>query len=125
MPYRLKIQSSFEKDAKFFKNNHELKKEIAYWISRIVQTPEIGELLKGSWEGYRKIGFHTKPQVRIIYRLYPCCTDEVKEAQICRFESVETESCAGLVDFIFVRTREDCNNLYAKSKKYSEGFLRE
>ena len=30
-----------------------------------------------------------------------------------------------MVEFVFVRTREECNNLYAKGRSYTDSFKRE
>lgn len=122
MAYKIRMAAGFAKDSKQFKNQESAKKQIKIWLESIIKNPEIGESLKGSWDGYKKVGFHSKPQIRIIYKVYACCTAEMKLTGECRFGEESEEDCDGLIDFIFVKTREECNNLYAESKKYAKGF---
>ncbi len=131
MPYKVSYQNCFERDLKkITKKNKPLKDIIKVQVLQVIENPNIGELYSGNLYPFRKIGFGESPQYRLIYVLYDCCPIQDKQEEIvCRFDDVEELEdetiCQGMVEFIFIKTREDCNNLYRKSKKYFEKYLRE
>ena len=128
MPYKIAYLSSFSKDLKGFRKNAEIMEELPSIIEAIIANPQVGEPLLKSWEGFRRVSFGNRPQVRVVFKYYPCCSQEIKEQGECRFgpyEELEITECEGLIDFVFLRTREDCNNLYAQNRKYSNHFRRE
>ena len=131
MPYKVSHLSCFERDLKkLTKKNKPLKEVIKAHVLQVIENPDIGELYVGNLHPFRKVGFGESPQYRLIYVLYDCCPIEDKVDEIiCRFDDVEEledeTACQGMVEFVFVKTREDCNNLYRKHKKYFEKYLRE
>lgn len=133
MPYKISHRQSFVRDLKDFKQNKLQKEAILDAVKRIIENPLLGETLVGAWSetGFRKISFMNRPQLRLFYVLYPCCPLALKEKESCRFDEITdnqvipNNDCLGFVEFVFIRTRESCNNLYAKDKKYIEGYLLE
>ena len=86
--------------------------ELPTIVEAIIANPQSGEPLLKSWEGFRRVGFGNRPQVRIIFKYYECCTEALKETGECRFgpdEGITINECQGQIDFVFLRTREDCN----------------
>ena len=55
-----------EKFDRFIQADRNLGKQIAKAIERLALNPNLGELLKGNWKGYRK---YRTGDYRIIYRL--------------------------------------------------------
>ncbi|MEN9612911.1 MAG: hypothetical protein RLZZ628_3725 [Bacteroidota bacterium] len=130
MPYKIAYRSSFERDLKAFKKDKLMKQAIQSQLERLVEQPTMGKLLLGQWSGFYNVSFHQRPELRILYVLYPCCPLAVKEQSLCRFDDLQdiapdTDACEGMIEFVFVKTREECNNLYAKDSKYTNNFKRE
>jgi|GEM_PF-1656164 len=130
MPFKVSYHKSFERDLKDFKQNKKQKEEILKTLQHIVENPLDGKSLLGQWKNFYNFSFANKPELRILYVVYPCCPIDIKDRQQCRFDDVETNNvqtleCLGLIDFVFVKTREACNNLYAKDKRYIKGFFLE
>lgn len=129
MPLRIHQFKNFEKDAAKFKNNAVQKEEIQSAIIQILDDPSIGKPLKGNLRGMVNFGFSKSPQLRIIYAYYECCQLQDQRPSDCQHEDVyeieEDEVCEGIIDFLFVRTRESCTNLYRKNKKYFKKYIRE
>lgn len=125
MGYRVVNRSSFRQDVKGFKKQADILAEAQQKVAEIIENPAIGEFLVGSWVGFQKVSFHNKPQIRLIYRVYPCCRNAENQSEdACIYEEEPNEECSGLIDFLFLKTREECNNLYAQRKSYSDGFIR-
>jgi mRNA-degrading endonuclease YafQ of YafQ-DinJ toxin-antitoxin module len=127
MAYKIRTQTLFKQDTKKLKNNKPLLSEIAAAVKDIIALPLSGEKLSGSWIGFRKIGFGSKPEYRLIYAVYDCCkTDEngVKTTnditKECDYTDGNAFDCNGFIDFVTVKKREDFNTLYKKSKKYTD-----
>lgn len=131
MPYKISHRQSFVRDLKDFKKNKAQKEAILEAIAQLIENPLLGESMVGAWTGFYKMSFMARPQLRILYVLYPCCPLDVKQKELCRFDEVADNQqvgnmeCLGFIEFVFVRTREACNNLYAKDKNYIKGFLLE
>lgn len=130
MRYKIAYRSSFERDIKAFKKDKLQKEAIKANLEKLVNDPSIGKPLVGQWSGFYNFSFHDKPSLRILYVIYPCCPLDLKEKHLCRFDDLPdddptSEECLGMVEFVFVRTREECNNLYSKNKSYIEPFKRE
>ena len=130
MRYKIAYRSTFERDIKSFKNDKTLREAIKKNLSDLLDNPFIGEPLVGQWSGFYKLAFHERPQMRIIYCIYPCCPTEIISKNSCRFEDVDIDDpssseCSGLVEFLFVRTREDCTHLYKKTKDFINNIKRE
>ncbi len=128
MAYRVTHLSSFAKDIKASKKQKEIMEKLPVILEAIMANPQMGEPLLTSWEGFRRVSFGNRPQMRVIFKHYECCSPEVKEKGECRFgtdDEVEISDCNGQIDFAFLRTREDCNNLYGQNRKYSDHFRRE
>ncbi len=124
MSYRVVHLSSFGKDAKGFKKQPLVIDGVKDKIKEIIEDPSIGGFLLNSWAGFQKVSFGTKPEIRVIYKVYPCCMPEGSENTTCIYQDEEQENCKGLIDFVFIKTREECNNLYAQNGKYSKYFRR-
>lgn len=121
MPYKIQIESSFSRDMKSFKKNARLKQEIGEHLESILADPGAGKRLSSNMEGLFNYGFGSKPQYRIIYRLYNCCDMGVADCPPFQEGDGDTEEgCKGLIQFLFIKTREECNNLYNFKKKYFE-----
>ncbi len=130
MPYKVTTSPNFERDLKSFKNDKTQKEAISNALKIIIQDPLDGKPLTGQWKGFHNFAFSKKPELRILYSVYTCCPNELKEKSQCRFDDVETNDidyikCSGLINFVFVKTREACNNLYAKDKGYVKSFFLE
>lgn len=130
MRYKIAYRSSFERDLKSYKKDKSLKEAIKQSLEKLVDNPTIGIPLVSQWSGFYKFPFHDRPSLRILYVIYPCCPMDVKEQDLCRFDDLpaddpESNQCLGMVEFVFVRTREECNNLYSKGRTYTDTFKRE
>lgn len=131
MPYKVSFTSRFERDSKTFKKNKLAKTLIKEQIERIIENPNIGEMMSGNIFPFMKSAFGESPQYRILYVKYDCCliVKDNKQGSDCKFDDLEpleeVAECEGMIEFAFVRTREDCNNLYKQSKKYFENYLRD
>ena len=55
-----------DKFDKFIRKNRKVGEQIAKAIDRLASNPELGEFLKGPWQGYRK---YRTGNYRIIYRV--------------------------------------------------------
>ena len=55
-----------EKFDSFIQTNRKMGEQIAKAIDRLSANPDLGEFLKGEWEGYRK---YRTGDYRIIYRI--------------------------------------------------------
>ena len=119
MSFSVSYTSNFEKDIKGYKKSPQIQVAIKDAVKEIIANPEIGDSLSGSWTGFTKYSFHKKPEFRIIYHIYTCCRSN--ELSKCDKHSTE-DICVGLIDFVFAKTREECNNLYSKDKKYASTF---
>lgn len=126
MAYRVSRRSSFDKDAKGHRNQ---KNEIKAAIDEILKNPACGDSLKYNWKGFISYHFHRKPEMRIFYAVYPCCSTLAGYiSPSCRFEvemeeEDESETCQGLIEFVRLLTREECNNIYNLHKKYVPDLL--
>lgn len=119
MSYNISYSSAFAKDIKGYKKSPQIKAAILGAIDEILKSPEGGELLKGQWDGFMKYSFHKSPEFRIIYHLYDCCRN--CDMQKCDLHETP-KTCIGHINFVFAKTREECNNLYRKDKKYISNF---
>lgn len=130
MAFKVSYTKNFGRDAKAFKNNKPLKAIIPDILSQIIENPLAGEPLLGNMDGLYKYCFGERPQMRILYVVYDCCNSQNEDKSNCKVWEDEPphnpeEACKGIIDFIFFRTREACNNLYAKDKRYFKQFLRQ
>ncbi len=125
--YKIIYNRRFVSDSKAFKNDKPLRILIQGRIMDIVSAPEDGEPLTGNMDGIRKWKFNNKStQYRILYRLYRCCGSPDTNANciIAQDTEVGPPECQGLIHFLHVQSREDCNHLYGQKKKYfDETFL--
>jgi mRNA-degrading endonuclease YafQ of YafQ-DinJ toxin-antitoxin module len=128
MSYKISYFSAFKNDVKALKNNKKVSEDLQKVLLAIVDAPFDGALLVGAWAGFRKIGFGNNPQFRLIYSVSGCCVNDTDDTdgnvKECEYTDGNSTDCSGVIDFIAVKTRENCNNLYAKSKKYTDNFRR-
>lgn len=120
MGYSFAFRKKFEKNLKGYKKPA-VQEEILDSIEHILADPGCGDVLSGNWSGFRKLSFSEKPELRLIYKFYDCCG----ESDGCHYNDKAQEDCQGHIDFLFLLTREECNNLYAKDAKYVQNFDRE
>ncbi len=149
MQYQINYYAAFKQDVKKFRKEQHLKTAIRSACDEIIANPFIGKPLIGNMQGcYNHRFVYHKNDMRIIYSFYECCADKEKccterDNDICRFDeepSTELDSpdtliqperefplneCNGLIDFLIVASREDCNNIYNREKEYFEAMLRE
>ena len=108
---------------------------IAENCKKVLANPNLGEAYMGNLIPLWKYKFeYNDSEFRIIYTFYTCCDEKQKEGQKCRFEVRNEDNeviendfdfsfCAGLVHFIWVKAREECNNLYDKAK-YDKDYIK-
>jgi mRNA-degrading endonuclease YafQ of YafQ-DinJ toxin-antitoxin module len=130
MPYKVSHRPSFARDLKDFKKSKQQKEAILSAVESLIANPLRGKQMSGQWNRFFNFSFMDKPELRILYVVYPCCPLDIKEKNLCRFDDldidpIENTECLGLIEFVFVRTREACNNLYAKDKSYIKDFFLE
>lgn len=126
MPYKVSFHSRFERDVKAFKKDKPVKKLIFEKVQAIVENPDIGTAYERDLLGFYKLSFGEQPEYRLIYRRYNCCQKMDGENE-CPVPDPDTanDKCEGVVSFVFIRTREECNNLYRREKAYFEGTILE
>jgi len=119
MPYKIRASPRYQRDEKSFGNNKPARKLVQEKMIEIIDNPEIGRGYIGDKIGFFKLSFGEKPEYRIIYQIYECCQKSNPE-QECPFKDQDFSEgdCKGVVSFSFVRTREECNNLYKKDRAY-------
>ncbi len=125
--FQFKFRTSFLADLKFFKKDKAKQELIQHCCKEIIANPYLGSFLKSNMQGYLNFEFARKPELRILYKIYYCCDNHQKIQGLCRFEyaNVCSYQCYGLIDFVFCKTREECNQLYKQSKKYFQQYERE
>lgn len=117
MAYQVAHTTNFERDMKQFKKNKPAKLLILEKVKEIIANPSIGEDYLHNLQGFKKYSFGESPQYRLIYTVMSCCPYEEK----CGTE--QETGCNGLINFVFIRTREECNQLYKKDAAYFEQYL--
>lgn len=127
MNYKIVYSSSFERDLKSFKKDKRQKQDIKLAIDEILENPLSGNPMSGNFDRFFKYAFSDKPSIRILYVLYPCCQTGGDSCKFIDNENLDEDSqitsCIGVIHFVFVKTREACNNLYQRSKKDISNFL--
>jgi mRNA-degrading endonuclease RelE of RelBE toxin-antitoxin system len=126
MPYKVSFHSQFERDVKAFKKNKPVKKLVFEQVQAVIENPGKGEPMVANMLGVYKVSFGERPQYRLLYRKYECCQKPGEEIE-CPVSDPDTpnDECKGVVTFIFVKTREECNNLYKKERVYFDGTTTE
>lgn len=123
MAYQILLRGSFSRDVKGYRKEKNLRDRIQVAVESICSNPDAGEPLVGNWFGIQKYAFHESPEMRILYAVYtPCCPEWAKEDGKC---DASITDCSGVIEFIFAKTREECNNLYAMSREYAAQFIRD
>jgi hypothetical protein len=94
-----------------------MKRLIVEAMNTIVDSPTGYEPYYGNMAGISKYKFNSKDGVayRIGFRLHPCCP---RTPDTCPSDEAIEGECEGIVQFEFVLTRQDCDNLYKKDKDY-------
>ncbi len=127
--YQANVKNTFKHDKKKFKKEKKLSALIEEACEQILSNPEIGEAYLGNLVPFFKYKLeYNDSEFRIIYTFYACCDQKQQETKKCRFETenlpsegtevnaFDMSTCAGLVSFVWVKTREECNNFYSKAK---------
>ena len=126
MAYKISFRSSFERD---FKKLRPHIQEFILDIADKIQERKIqGEELKGNYRSFYKFPFGHKPEYRLVYKIYDCRRYQ-NGNPICLFDDIEHTreeilECSGLIEFVLIKSREEMNNLYSKSKKYIRNLSR-
>lgn len=120
MPYKVSYHSSLAKDLKAFKKSRPIKELIQLKMEEVIKNPDIGAVYEHNIAGIYKLRFeYDKTSYRLLYKKYACC--KTTDLTVCPFEENEgmkDDECQGGVDFLFVRTRDNCDNLYKKDAAY-------
>jgi mRNA-degrading endonuclease RelE of RelBE toxin-antitoxin system len=114
--YRKEVIKSLKKIKR--SNSKTFVKEFLDIFTQIAKEPAKGEVYVGNLSGFFKFKYGKSPQYRIIYKVYSI--DEIKSNPE-EFEDIDIkslENCEGIIDLIFLRTREECTSLYAQPKSY-------
>jgi len=127
MPYKVSFHPRFERDLKAFKKDKPVRAMIAAQVKAVIENPDLGEGYTANLSGLYKVSFGQSPQHRLLFRKYQCCQKSVGVGPVCPVDDpdVEMSECEGVVSFLFVKTREECNNLYKKGKPYFDETLHE
>lgn len=119
MPYQEYVKNTFKQDLKAFKNTPAFK-DVKAAIIKVLDNPEAGEPMVGNMAGILKVSFYDRPgkkknqpYLRLLYKVKACC-DQTE----CEYGDKPETTCDGVIILMFVKTREDCNNLYSLSKSY-------
>ncbi|MCX6213517.1 hypothetical protein [Spirosoma sp.] len=128
MGHRISRRTAFDKDIKSFKKAKNLIESIKDSINEIINDPTSGESLTGNWKGYKSYHFNRKPEIRIIYAVYPCCILGNSASSIDCLLEIEADEddkgeCLGVIDFVRVASREEFNNIYNLRKKFIPNTL--
>ena len=126
MAYKIAFLGSFERD---FKKLKPRVQDFVLDIADKIQNGTLqGEALKGNFQGFYKFPFGHKPEYRLVYKIYYCRIYK-DENFMCIFEDIEHTieellECNGLIEFVLIKTREEMNNLYVRSKKHIKKYSR-
>jgi hypothetical protein len=84
----------------------------------------LGEAYGHTLQGHFKYKFGHNPEYRLIYRIYNCCENPLENEICIQMDThISPPDCQGLIDFIYIRTREECNLLYKRDRNYFEDTL--
>jgi mRNA-degrading endonuclease RelE of RelBE toxin-antitoxin system len=96
-------------------------------LENIAKDPyKAGIAYKGNLKGFYKYSYSDNPEYRIIYAVYDksYLIKNLADFNDISFTKEDLKSISGIVDLTFVKTREECNNLYKQKKKYWQDKLR-
>jgi hypothetical protein len=125
MPFKSTKFTTFDKD--YNKLTPQTKVIVDKIKEEIKKNPLLGENLKANLNRYKSFHFGHKPQYRLLYEFVSKCKKIIKKEKDkiiyeCIFPDVvhtkdEVYKCDGLITFCYIKTREECNNLYSYNKK--------
>lgn len=121
MPFNVTTRRYFKN--KFKKLNKQLQIEVLNITDEITSNPFKGDKLKNNLSDFHSFHFHRSPEYRIMYRVYLCHKQDSKSNYFCELENkiehneIDIKDCNGLIDYIFLDTREEFNNLYKLTGK--------
>jgi mRNA-degrading endonuclease YafQ of YafQ-DinJ toxin-antitoxin module len=126
LEYKLSYYPQFEKSVKkIAKKDKELGQEILEQISLILKDPHSFDKLKGNLKEFNSCHFHRSPEYRILFKVYHCSIIDKKGNAVCEINEDDCpETCKGMIDLIFVETRETFNRLYKMNNKQLGYFVR-
>jgi mRNA-degrading endonuclease RelE of RelBE toxin-antitoxin system len=119
--FKVVAESSFRKDLKKYKKEKHLKEAAYQAYLNTLEDPGSGIPYVANMKGLRKqVVEYGQSEYRLIYRLYECCGHFDSLEETCTFGPNEEgmEACSGAVQFLFFRSREECNNLYKKGRSF-------
>lgn len=130
MSYQVCFTNHFKHDSKAIApdRNKKLQDDIKNELAAIIENPKAGEVMKNNMSGLLKHSFGNKPAIRILYTLRECkCanndTGTVDVDDECPPDQID--NCEGVIVFVIIRTREDCNKIYKQGKKYFQKILKQ
>ncbi len=127
MPFLAAKLSCFDRDFKSLAKNHQ--QETLNAMNKIHLNPLLGKPLHGNIKQIKNYSYNHSPELRIFYALYYCKISKEAhhscEHNIGHPKEVEIKNCEGLIDFVFVKTREQSNNIYGYGRKYFTPYIRQ
>lgn len=129
MPYKVTHRPQFAKAIrKLQKKNPRLVEEILVEADRIQANPTQYEALTANLKGFSSAHFHRNPEYRIMFKVYECQKQAEKSKEYyCELAEItqceDRKECNGLIDFVFVDTREEFNKKYKLTKKDLKNFI--
>jgi len=128
LSYKITYRPQFEKSIKkIAKTNPQLANDIFDLADKIQLEPSSYPSLKGNLSTFKSVHFHRNPEYRILFKIYECHKESKNNIHECLLHEItldsEPQNCKGLIDFVFVETRETFNRLYKLSKKELLNFI--
>jgi hypothetical protein len=121
MPYKVTHFNHFVNDLAVYAKSGNPKKKLVAKMEAIIKDPFIGDTFTGDeFKGLHKYRLHGRPEYRVIYRVYNCCRD--RNEIMCPHSfpdpdmDVMDDECEGVIQFVFLKTREETDSYYKKGK---------
>ena len=115
---------SFKKDFKKVRKSHKkIEAEVLSIMNELIQGKRVGIPLKGNLKGAHKVSFGRKPEMRLIYVVGECDSKTECAFGVSEREDHVIAECGGVISFLWLKTREECNNHYKFSKRQMGDFL--
>lgn len=127
--YKLYFRKDASRSLKKIKksNSKSFVSEFLEIFEEIQNDPYLaGEPYSGSLQGFYKYVHGESPEYRIIFSVYEkdFMIENSGEFEDCELSEDDFQTIDGLVDIIWIKTREDCNNLYKQKSKYFQEKVR-
>ena len=126
MPFKFNGNNRFFKD--FNSLPDDIRKVALSHGIAITKDPHIGEKATGRWRDFWKFDFVSKASYRIIYTVYYCRQNNTDGGFYClnsiKHYNEELSTCNGLIDYVFVKTRQAMDNIYRLHKNQIDTYRR-